>query len=132
MDSRGEEVASSVDTCDDSRHLAVQSHVVFEYRGEIVGDETDISSSSLVVYSLDTCELLERLSEDSKECSPEVLGRTAGRQLLESEIADRLGVKFDYTSPGAENLCVGHWSVLQSSENGNSFGMSTFGSQPSR
>lgn len=31
MDSRGQEVASSVDTCDDSRHLAVQSHVVFEY-----------------------------------------------------------------------------------------------------
>ncbi len=86
----------------------------------------------MVVYSLDTRKLLECLSEDSKDGSPEVLGRTAGRQFLEREIADRLSVKLDDTSPGAKDLCVGDWSVLESSENGDSFGMSTFGSQPSR
>lgn len=41
---RGKEVAGTIDTGDDSRHLPVQSHVVLQYRCQVIGDETVISS----------------------------------------------------------------------------------------
>jgi hypothetical protein len=72
------------------------------------------------------------LNQHTKCSSPEVLHASVVEELLEGELALGLGSRINDTLPCVEHLVVGDRLVVQRSEYGDGFGVSTFADEPSR